>query len=58
MNADMRNRQTSIRSGIVLGMGKGFYCSNKLKGQDLGNAIQQGFNRAVCLKNILRVSPC
>lgn len=40
-------RQTSIRSGIVLGMGKGFLCSESVKGRDLGDAIQQGFDRAV-----------
>ena len=51
MTADTCGRQTSIRSGIVLGMGKGFYCSDNVKGRDLGDVIQQGFNRAVCAKD-------
>ena len=46
-------RQTSIRSGTVLGMGKGFLCSDSVKGRDLGDAIQQGFVQAVSNPMIL-----
>ncbi len=40
-------RQTSIRSGNVLGMGKGFWCSDVVKGHDLGDIITQACQRAV-----------
>ena len=39
--------QTSIRSGNVLGMGKGFLCSDAVKDQDLGGMIAQACQRKV-----------
>lgn len=39
--------QTSIRSGNVLGMGKGFHCSKLVHGHDLGEIIEQACQRAV-----------
>ncbi len=39
--------QTSIRSGNVLGMGKGFLCSDAVIGDDLGDVICQACRRAV-----------
>jgi len=39
--------QTSIRSGNVLGMGKGFWCSDVVRGHDLGDVIIQACQRAV-----------
>lgn len=38
--------QTSIRSGNVLGMGKGFHCSEYLVGRDLGEIITKASQRA------------
>ncbi|MCJ1464831.1 hypothetical protein MMC07_003446 [Pseudocyphellaria aurata] len=38
--------QTSIRSGNVLGMGKGFHCSQFVQGHDLGEIIEQACQRA------------
>ena len=40
-------RQTSIRSGNVLGMGKGFHCSDAVRGHDLGDIIEQACRRIV-----------
>ncbi|KAL9043560.1 MAG: hypothetical protein Q9214_003257 [Letrouitia sp. 1 TL-2023] len=37
--------QTSIRSGNIIGMGKGFHCSTS-KGADLGDIIEQACQRA------------
>ncbi|OAL72136.1 hypothetical protein A7D00_3134 [Trichophyton violaceum] len=42
--------QTSIRSGLVLSMGKGFLCSNGTVGEDLGDLIM-----AACRKHQLNV---
>ena len=39
--------QTSIRSGTVLGMGKGFKCSDFVVNQDLADIIDQACQRAV-----------
>ncbi|CAD6582885.1 MAG: hypothetical protein ASARMPRED_001094 [Alectoria sarmentosa] len=39
--------QTSIRSGNVLGMGKGFQCSEHLIGRDLGEIITKACQHAV-----------
>lgn len=41
------NSQTSIRSGNVLGMGKGFHCSHAVRGYDLGDIITGALHRAV-----------
>ena len=41
--------QTSIKSGNVLGMGKGFQCSEAVKGHDLGRIINEACQRAVRL---------
>ncbi|KAL6718562.1 N-acetylglucosamine kinase 1 [Lecanora helva] len=38
--------QKSVRSGNVLGMGKGFNCSDSVKGHDLGEIISQACERA------------
>ncbi|KAI9756117.1 MAG: 18S rRNA maturation protein [Chaenotheca gracillima] len=37
--------QTSIRSGTLLGMGKGFYAAHGVLGQDLGDLIMQACQR-------------
>ena len=37
--------QTSIRSGLMIGMGKGFMCSNGTVGQDLGQLISEACQR-------------
>ncbi|KAG8529943.1 uncharacterized protein KY384_005424 [Bacidia gigantensis] len=37
--------QTSIRSGNVLGMGKGFLCSDTVKNHDLGHMISEACQR-------------
>ena len=39
--------QRSIRSGNVLGMGKGFHLSHSVKGHDLGEIISRACQRAV-----------
>ena len=39
--------QTSIRSGNIIGMGKGFVC-DIYKGHDLGDLIEEACHRAVC----------
>lgn len=44
--ADTLVSQTSIRSGNIIGMGKGFHCSI-YKGHDLGELITQACERAV-----------
>ncbi|KAH8599011.1 hypothetical protein B0O99DRAFT_650224 [Bisporella sp. PMI_857] len=38
-------QQTSLRSGLLLGMGKGFMAANGLLGQDLGDLIQGACSR-------------
>ena len=38
-----------MRSGNVLGMGKGFHCSDIVQGHDLGDIIEQACHRAVRL---------
>lgn len=45
--------QTSRRSGAVLGMGKGFFASQGVLGQDLGELIMQACRRKVCLDHHL-----
>ena len=47
----MHSSQTSIRSGNVLGMGKGFHCSEYLIGRDLGDIITKAFQSAVLLSS-------
>ena len=42
--------QTSIRSGNVLGMGKGFRCSDTIKNQDLSDVIH-----AACQRQVRRI---
>ena len=49
----MLSSQTSMKSGNVLGMGKGFHCSEYLIGRDLGEIITRACQRAVLA---LRVS--
>ena len=49
----MLSSQTSMKSGNVLGMGKGFHCSEYLIGRDLGDIITRACQRAVLA---LRVS--
>jgi hexokinase len=39
------NRQTSLRSGLLQGMGKGFLAAHGLLGQDLGDLIQSSCSR-------------
>lgn len=39
--------QTSIRSGNVLGMGKGFHCSKDVLAHDLSEIIEKACQRAV-----------
>ena len=46
--------QRSIKSGNVLGMGKGFHCADAVKGQDLGEIISQACKRAVRLSFVWR----
>ena len=48
--------QTSIRSGTVLGMGKGFRCSDYVVDQDLAGIIDQACQRAVRFSVIITVS--
>lgn len=36
-----------MRSGNVLGMGKGFVCSDLVKGHDLGDIFDAAFEREV-----------
>lgn len=43
----MDGSQTSIRSGNVLGMGKGFRCSDTIKNQDLSDIIHAACQRQV-----------
>jgi hexokinase len=38
-------RQTSLRSGLLLGMGKGFQAAHGLLGKDLGDLIQDSCSR-------------
>ena len=45
--------QKSIKSGNVLGMGKGFHCADAVKGQDLGEIISQACQRAVRLSPLI-----
>lgn len=45
-HTDCEPSQTSIRSGNIIGMGKGFHCSTS-KGADLGDIIEQACQRAV-----------
>lgn len=45
--ANLVARQTSVRSGRILSMGKGFLCSGALVGQDLGELMTQACSRAV-----------
>lgn len=40
LTANTRDRQTSLKGGTLLGMGKGFLAVNGLLGQDLGDVIQ------------------
>jgi hexokinase len=47
---DNMKRQTSIRSGLLLEMGKGFYASHGVKGEDLGVLIMRA-----CVKKGLNV---
>ena len=39
--------QTSMRTGGLLGMGKGFACSSSILGQDLGEVLEQACRRRV-----------
>lgn len=39
--------QTSMRTGRLLGMGKGFACSSTILGQDLGEVLEQACRRRV-----------
>jgi hexokinase len=44
-SADRLLRQTSLRSGLLQGMGKGFLAAHGLLGQDLGDLIQASCSR-------------
>lgn len=50
LNAD-KVRQTSIRSGKLLSMGKSFVCSGSVLGQDLGEVITKACQRRVGLRS-------
>jgi hexokinase len=45
VSADSRSRQTSLRSGLLQEMGKGFLAAHGLIGQDLGDLIQNSCSR-------------
>ena len=47
ITADTDYRQTSVRSGRILSMGKGFRCSETVLGRDLGEVLTQACRRAV-----------
>jgi hypothetical protein len=42
-------RQTSIRSGILLEMGKGFRATNGILGEDIGELIMRACTKRVCI---------
>lgn len=37
-----------MRTGRMLGMGKGFACSSSILGHDLGEVLEQACRRRVC----------
>ena len=53
VTTDKLNSQTSIRSGNIIGMGKGFHCST-YKGSDLGDLIAGACQRLVSMTDSYR----